>query len=544
MIHEHGVHHGGLVHHQKSAGERIVLVAVEAVLRRTVFQQTMYGLGLQPARLGHSLGGAARWRGKEHACLGLQKNLDDGVQDGGLARAGTAGEHHDLGGCRGIHGLLLLFCQRHGHGVYDLSHELLRLGNAHGLRRVQEPLHVEGYFGLVNIVARKVHALVISKILDDHALFPLQIDHGLVGHVRGNGKPGHGLFHKKIARVVNVPVLGEAHEQVEHARLGAQRARLVEAELAGKRIRGGEAYAVYVHGEAVGILAHHGKGLRAVLAIDAHRHVGGHAVGLKKDHELAYALMLRPGSLHGLKALLAESRQLQHAVRIVIHDVERVRAEMRHDAVGPLGAYALDAAGGKKETYALFRGRKFLLTGGHLNLPAEFRMIDPATLHAKTGAGLRRGQTAHDHHRVFPPLDTEPEYRPAVFLVVKDHPLQSAGKLLRPVGVFRGQHIHLFHDFRPGRVMKKEKPGSPHAGLFTTPLMYYYKREISSRQAPSDARHASAPPAPVQSPPSSVCRARARHACNPQQFRLRRSSPEASCQRHGKERGMVWLSVL
>ena len=83
-------------------------------------------------------------------------------------------------------------------------------------------------------------------------------------------------------------------------------------------------------------------------------------------------------------------------------------------------------------------------------------------------------------------------------------------------------------------VRKKEKPDSPHAGLFTTPLMSYYKREISSRQAPPSrvmpARRRHRPRLPTP-----VCRASsARHTCNPQQFRLRRGGPEASCQRQGR----------
>ena len=204
-----------------------------------------------------------------------------------------------------------------------------------------------------------------------------------------------------------------------------------------------------VHGQAVGILAHHGQRLRAVLTIDAHRKPGRDAVGLKKNHELANALMLRPGGLHGFQALFAETGQFEHALGVVIHDVERACAEVRHDAVSPLRPYALDAAGREKKPYALFGGGQLFLKRGHLYLTAELRMLDPAALHAQPGAGLRRRHAAHHGHRIFPSLHAEPEYRPAVFRVVEDHALQRAGKFLRAVGAILGQHIHLFHIFPP-----------------------------------------------------------------------------------------------
>ena len=421
----------------------------------------MNGFRLQPARLGHALGRAPRRRRQKNARLHFLKHADDGIQNGRLAGAGAAGEHHDLGRSRRIHGLLLLFGERHGHGFEHLLHQLFRLGKMHGLRRMQKPVHIAGYLGLVNMVSREVDAFVVAEILDDHALLSLEFRYGLVRHVGRNGKLVRRLLHQKIPRIVDMPVFGKTHEHVEHAGLGSQGTGLVEAQLAGQCIGRGEAYAVYIHGQPVGIFPHHGKSLRTVLTIDAHRKTGRHAVRLQEDHKFPNSLMLRPRRLHGLQPFFAEAGKLQHTVRVVIHHFQGIRPEMRHNAVGPFRPYALDAAGSKEKTDALFRGGKFLFPRGHLYLAAELRMTDPVPLYAQAHAGLGRRHGAHNGHRILPSFHAQPEHRPAVFLVMENHALQRAGKFLRLVGPLRGQHIHLFHQFITGLGAEKGKAGQP-----------------------------------------------------------------------------------
>ena len=96
-MHQHHVDHRGLVDHQQIAVERVVRVALEAAGLGIDLQQPVNGLGLEPGRLGHALGGAAGRRAQQqlHALRG--ENAQDRVDDRGLADAGAAGDDQDLG---------------------------------------------------------------------------------------------------------------------------------------------------------------------------------------------------------------------------------------------------------------------------------------------------------------------------------------------------------------------------------------------------------------------------------------------------------------
>ena len=60
-LHQHDVHHGGLIDNQQVAMERIVTAALETAGLRIDLKQPMNGFGFKTGRLGHALGGAASW---------------------------------------------------------------------------------------------------------------------------------------------------------------------------------------------------------------------------------------------------------------------------------------------------------------------------------------------------------------------------------------------------------------------------------------------------------------------------------------------------
>ncbi len=57
MVHQNGVDHGGLIHDQEVAVERVFIVLLESSFLNAVLQQTMDGLGLVSGSLAHPLRG-------------------------------------------------------------------------------------------------------------------------------------------------------------------------------------------------------------------------------------------------------------------------------------------------------------------------------------------------------------------------------------------------------------------------------------------------------------------------------------------------------
>ena len=146
VIEEQGVHHGGFVNHEEAAGEGIVLIAGKAVFLGAVFQQTVDGARFATRCFRHALGGAACGGGQQNAGAHLAKEFDDGIDDGGFARAGAAGEHHHLAAGGGAHGLKLLCREGYVQFAHNLVHQRIRLFKTHGFGRAQKALDVEGGF--------------------------------------------------------------------------------------------------------------------------------------------------------------------------------------------------------------------------------------------------------------------------------------------------------------------------------------------------------------------------------------------------------------
>ena len=94
-IHQHQVNHGAFVHDEHVAFQRIVRIAVAALLR-IIFQQAVNRLCLLPRCLAHSLGSTPGRSGEQDAQFRCFQRGDDGSRRGGLSCARSAGQHHDL----------------------------------------------------------------------------------------------------------------------------------------------------------------------------------------------------------------------------------------------------------------------------------------------------------------------------------------------------------------------------------------------------------------------------------------------------------------
>ena len=444
VVHEHGVHHGRLVHHQQAAGEGVVLVAGETVLLGAVLQQTVDGLGFAPAGLGHALGGATRGRGQQYLGARFGKDLDDGVDDGGLAGAGAAGKHHDLGAGGGAHGLQLLRRKGDGQLGQHLGDDRLRVLEVHGFRRTQHPLQIVGDLGFVMMVAGKEHAEFAVHFLDDDALLDFEGAQGVFHEVGADVQLVRGVGDQRIVRHVDVAVVVQALQGVQGARLCPQFAVAREAQLFRDDVGGVKADAVDVHGQAVGILAHHRQGLLPVVAVDAHGIGGADPVRLQEHDQVADALMVGPARLDALQRLAAHAADPQQPVRLLVQHAKGVLAEGIHDACGHGFAHALDEAGTEIMADALHGCGQQVLVVFHGKLPPEARVVHPAAHQLQRCPRLRRNHVPHHADHVALGQRAQAQHGVAVFLVVEDDAVEHAGKLLRCV-------LRLLHGGQHGR---------------------------------------------------------------------------------------------
>ena len=347
VVEEQGVHHGCFVNHKQAAGEGVVLVTGKAVFLGAVFEQAVDGARFAPRGFGHALGGAARGRGQQNAGANLAKKFDDGVDNGGFARAGAAGEHHNLAAGGGAYCLKLLSRKRNIELAHHLVHECVGLFKAHRLGRTQKPLDVEGGFGFAVVVAAHVHAHLAKgsghvQFFTHNALVCFKGRKGVFHQAFVHAQLGtHGLNQFCLGQV-DVAIVGGFLQHIERARLYAQRVVVRKTQFAGGSVCGDKADAVDVHGQAVGIFAHNGEGFCPVGAVDAHRIGRSDAVGLQKEQQVAHAPVFGPRGADAVEAFAAHAAHLEQALGLFVENAYGVCAKGFHNAPGHFFANALD----------------------------------------------------------------------------------------------------------------------------------------------------------------------------------------------------------
>ena len=107
-LHQHDVHHGGLVDNQQVAIESIVVAALEPSRLGVDFKQPVDSFGFKAGRLGHPLG-AGRLERIATAGRLLPREPEDGFDNGGLADPRSAGHHQRFRHQRELNGGDLTF---------------------------------------------------------------------------------------------------------------------------------------------------------------------------------------------------------------------------------------------------------------------------------------------------------------------------------------------------------------------------------------------------------------------------------------------------
>ena len=196
-------------------------------------------------------------------------------------------------------------------------------------------------------------------------------------------------------RHIDVPFVGLLAKRVGHARSHPLRRVGRNAHVARDPVGGDKADSVDIARQAVRIgLDDCGRAV-AVLFVDAHSQRRADAVALQEDHHLANLALLLPGRLDHQHPFGADPFDVVEALRLVFDDIEGLRAERKHDALGHFRPDPLDQPAAEVLLDAGGCGREDGGVALDLELPAILAVYGPLPLQSHV---LARADAQHVSH--------------------------------------------------------------------------------------------------------------------------------------------------
>ena len=269
----------------------------------------MQGLGLQARSLLHPLGSPAGRRREGDARRSGPQDRKDGVDQGGLADAGAAGDHQHLGAQRQPHRFPLAGSQDQAGFLLDPRYGLVRVDRGPGWAALGQPEQPLGDALLGAVEPGQEQARAIPDRVGHHGTFgPLQRDrriHHLGGDLQQRRRQLAQLVHRQAAMAL-VHGLGQG---VADPGPGADHGRLLDPEPHRDLIGTLEADAPDVAGEAVGVLRDDLHGIGTVGLEDPHGARGADAMAVQEQHDLADHLLLGPAGADPQRRAWARCRR-------------------------------------------------------------------------------------------------------------------------------------------------------------------------------------------------------------------------------------------
>ncbi len=229
--HQRHIDHRGLVDDQQITVQGLDFVAPEAPGPGIGFEQAMDRLRLEAGALGQALGGAAG-RGAERDRDGFgDQDLQQRVDERGLADAGPAGDDHHLGDERDPERCFLAVGKRQLRPLLDPGDRLVDIDRGPGRLPNGKRLELLGDFALGSVKCGKEDATTAFEIVgNDSTVLELKAQRRfdeLGRHFEQLFGEGNELFDRKTA----MPFVHRLGERVGDAGTHADQRGLLDAEL-------------------------------------------------------------------------------------------------------------------------------------------------------------------------------------------------------------------------------------------------------------------------------------------------------------------------
>ena len=270
----------------------------------------MDGLRLDAGLFGHALRGASGRRGEQDFRSLGGENAQNRVEQGRLANARAAGDHHRLGAQRHFNRRALRRRQHLARLFLDPGQGLLHVDRRPGQGASDQCAQPFGHAALGDVKPAQENArLAADRVADDLGARELVIErrpHKRFVDVEELGGEGDEIVDRKPA----VTVVGRLLEGEGHT--GAQPLRRFagHAHFHGHRVGRAKADASDIAGEPIRILGHHLNGVVAIGLEDAHRARRSNTMGMQKHHDVANGLLLGPAGGDFSRAELSDPRHI------------------------------------------------------------------------------------------------------------------------------------------------------------------------------------------------------------------------------------------
>ena len=197
-----------------------------------------------------------------------------------------------------------------------------------------------------------------------------------------------------------MPFIGQMVQDVEYARLHAHRRFLGEAQLFRDSIRRDEPDSEDIVGQPVGVFLHDVDGILAVMLEDSRCISRADPLGLKKDHHLAYVLLVLPGPADHLDPLLPDALYTGEFFNPVVHHIQCLFSKDLHDTAGHHRTDPLDEAAAEIPLDSLDASRPDGSVLLHLELFSIVGVVGPLTRHVNDLARRRGHEVPHHSDQV------------------------------------------------------------------------------------------------------------------------------------------------
>ena len=307
--------------------------------------------------------------------------MDDGVDGGGLSRAGTSREDHDAVPHAFQHRPKLQRLQLDSEPprqLFNIMKDLFFFRRKEASLRSQAHIQIRQHSG-----AGKLRIIEDGSVYEGLLLH--LFDHQLALHRQIRDLNAH-IFHgkpQKLRRLLlqlrlwqtGISVRRRELQGIKDAASDPEIGIRMNADPGRQLIRPPESDAVDILRKAVGIFLQNMIDLFLISLINLHRQRIGNPVFLQVDHRLAHFLFFFHlcADLHG--PAFADPLDLRKALRLLFHDPEGISPEFLHNPRGKRGTDSPDGPGAQIPLDALFVLQNRLHETFHLKLDAVYRMF-------------------------------------------------------------------------------------------------------------------------------------------------------------------------
>ena len=302
MVHHDRIDHRCLIYHQQIAVEGSVLRSLESSLSEAELEEPMNRLRLMTGCLTHAFRSPARWRRKLHLRFQPVEDLDNGVDDGGLARAGSARDDHHLAFQGTPDRLDLFLCQSDGQLPLYPRNGFVRFVHPNSFWDAQQFLELCGNTGFTKVKCLQVDPSAVPLVFL-RGLAQI-LDHNLSGLVDVADRCCYklavdlenfaALFHELLIGIVDVTFVRELLKDIQDACLDPWPGVFGEPELFCNTVGRGKTDSEDIRCEAVGVLLYNRNGPVPVLLEYLGCIARTHAMGLQEDHHIPDLFLLFP----------------------------------------------------------------------------------------------------------------------------------------------------------------------------------------------------------------------------------------------------------